>query len=183
VNLTSFILRGSLGFAAVGVAAFSVWAFGKGWLRDHGGETALYACCFTVFAVLTGLFLHPLLPGPRSVGRFYRVFVPAFLVYTVLWCAAWYAMGEGAGEWLGSFAGTFGFATVLALMLGNARALPLAALGLFAGHSAGYFLGERICYAQLHSTPSELIWGLLYGLGFGAGIGFACWTVQRLRAD
>jgi hypothetical protein len=46
---------------------------------------------------------------------------------------------------------------------------------LFVGHSAGYFLGGPLHY---HSGPEYRLlgilgWGLLYGLGFGAGIGYA----------
>jgi hypothetical protein len=173
------IVRGSLGFAIVSVAAFSVWAFGKGWLRDYGGETTLYACCFAVFAALTGLLLHPLVTGAGALRRFYLSFVPAFLAYTVLWCAAWYALGADSGEWLGSLAGSIGFAAVLAMKFRRFGAMIPAALALFTGHSAGYFAGEWICYDQLHSVPGELAWGLLYGLGFGAGIGYAYWAVQR----
>jgi hypothetical protein len=139
------------------------------------------SACFLVFVVLSGVLLHPLLAGPRSLGRFYKIFIPAFLAYAVAWSAALFCIGEGIGEWIASVAGSFAFAAVPAIMLRNGRALLPSALVLFVAHSAGYFLGERICYASLHSVLSELIWGLLYGLGFGAGIGHAFWAMQRRK--
>ena len=177
--LISSILRGSLGFAVVSVAAFSVWAFGGAWFFQHGGEVVMYAGCSLVFMGLSGLLLHPLLEGPRRVWRFYGIFFPAFFVYAVAWCAAYMFMGEGLGEWVGSLAGSFAFTMVMSIILGTYRALLPAALVMFLTHSAGYFVGEKICYTFLHSVSSELVWGLLYGLGFGAGIGYAFWAMQR----
>ena len=43
---------------------------------------------------------------------------------------------------------------------------------LFLTHSVGYFLGGDFYYA-LGGTTGKLLWGLCYGLGFGAGIGYA----------
>ena len=139
----------------------------------------LYLGCFLVFAVLSGLLMHPLLEGTGTLRRFNRIFIPAFLAYTFAWCAAWFLMGAGKGEWAASFAGSLAFTAVMAAMLKKGRALLPAALVMFVTHSAGYFAGEKICQASLHSVPGELAWGLLYGLGFGAGIGHAFWAMQR----
>ncbi len=54
-----------------------------------------------------------------------------------------------------------------------------SALIMFALHSAGYFAGAHVCYTSLHSVGSELAWGALYGLGFGAAIGFAFAKMHR----
>ena len=173
------LLRGSLGFAVVSVAAFSVWVFGGAWFERHGGELAMYAGCCLVFVALSGLLLHPLLKGPRALPRFYGVFIPAFLAYAMAWCGGWFLLGAGRGEWAGSLAGSFAFAAVAAGMLRHWQAVVPAALVMFVAHSAGYFGGEKICYDSLHSAGSELAWGLLYGLGFGAGIGHTFWITQR----
>lgn len=177
-------VRGALGFAAVSVAAFSVWAFGGKWLRDHGGDPALYAAIAAVFLGLTGALLHPLVRGPRSFVRFTRVFVPAFFAYAAGWCMAWFALGLGRGEWLGSLAGSAAFALVAGGMLGNLRAFPRAGGALFVGHSAGYFAGGPLFYAVKsgHAVLGMLGWGLLYGLGFGAGIGYAFFVFQGAPA-
>jgi hypothetical protein len=179
MSLLSSILLASLGFAAVSVGAFSVWVFGGGWFHHHGGEAAMYASCCLVFAVLSGLLLHPLLAGSATLWKFYRLFIPAFMAYAVAWCAGWFLLGAGQGEWVASLAGSFAFAAVMAASCGNRRALLPAALVMFLAHSAGYFCGEKVCYASLHSARGELVWGLLYGLGFGAGIGHTFWLMQR----
>lgn len=183
MNLTHSILRGGIGFAVVSVAAFAVWAFGDRAFTRLGGEAGLYAACTVVFVALSGLLLHRLVAGPGSLGRFYRIFIPAFVAYAVAWCAGWFALGMGAGEWLGSAAGSAVFAGVVAWSLGNARAWPLGALVLFIAHSAGYFLGGEMYYPSDRQVMAKLLWGLVYGLGFGAGIGFVFWLAQRKAAD
>lgn len=172
------MLRGALGFAAVGVAAFSIWAFGGKAFRGHGGEPAMYTVIALAFIGLTGLALHPLVDGPRRLLRFYKVFVPAFVAYAAAWCAAWAALKFGLGEWLGSAAGSAAFAGVAGIQLGNRRAIPKAATVLFVGHSIGYFIGGPIFYGMKSTHPQigMLLWGLLYGLGFGAGIGYVFFT-------
>jgi hypothetical protein len=169
------VLRGSLGFAAVSLVAYAVWAFAGKCLTAHLKTGGFYAVDAAVFLALSGLALHPLVPGPGSFGRFMKVFVPAYVAYAVVWCGAWFALGFGWGEWLGSFGGCFAFALVAGAVLGNLRPLLRVTLVLFIGHSAGYFLGGPLHY---HSGPKYQVlgilgWGLLYGLGFGAGIGYA----------
>lgn len=169
------VVRGSLGFAAVSLAAYAVWAFAGKWLTQHLKEGGFYAVDAAVFLGLSGLVLHPLVSGPGRVRRFLTAFVPAFLAYAGAWCGAWFALGFGWGEWLGSLGGCFAFALVAGAVLGNLRPLARTTLALFVGHSAGYFLGGPLHY---HSGPGYRIlgilgWGLLYGLGFGAGIGYA----------
>ncbi|HLY74475.1 MAG TPA: hypothetical protein VKU80_10190, partial [Planctomycetota bacterium] len=84
-SLASSLLRGSLGFAAVGLAAFAVWAgAGKG-LSARFGEGGFYAVVAAVFLGLSGLVLHPLVQGPKAFVRFMRIFVPAFLAYAGVW--------------------------------------------------------------------------------------------------
>lgn len=179
MKLTSSILLGALGFAVTSVAAFSVWAFGAGWFDSHGGELAMYSGCTVVFVVLSGLLLHPLLQSPQRVARVYKTFIPAFLAYAVAWCVAWISMRDRMGEWLGSAAGSVAFAAVLALIFRNGRALLPAAIAVFVLHSVGYFAGSVLYEDYMHMPRGRLVWGLMYGLGFGAGIGYAYWAVQR----
>ncbi|MBV8880692.1 MAG: hypothetical protein JO332_12040, partial [Planctomycetaceae bacterium] len=145
------------------------------------GEAGFYTVEALVFLALSGLALHRLVPGPNSVIRFLKVFIPAFLAYTAVWCAAWFALRFGKGEWLGSLAGCLAFALVAGKLLGDLKPLPKVWLVLFVGHSAGYFLGGPLHY---RSGPDFQVlgilgWGLLYGLGFGAGIGYAFHAFQE----
>ena len=167
------MLAGAIGFSLVSTAAFALWAFGGRWFQTHGGETSMYAGCCLVFVLLSGLILRPLLAWRATIGRFYGLFMAAFVGYALAWCAGWFWLGAGAGEWLGSFLGSVAFTAILAGCLRGWHAFLPATLVTFSGHSAGYFVGEYFCYTFLHSTVSELAWGLLYGLGFGAGMGFA----------
>ncbi len=171
------ILRGALGFGAVSVAAFAVWAFAGKWFHARGGEGAMYAAIAAVFVLLTGLVLHPLAAGPRPILRFTRTFVPAFIAYAAVWCAAWFGLRFGWREWPASLAGTAAFAAVAGAMLGNLRPSVKVAAALFVAHSAGYFLGGQVFYS-MKTQAGMMLWGLLYGLGFGAGIGYAFHAFQ-----
>ena len=176
------ILGGALGFAAVSLLAFSVWAFGGKWIR---GELALYSAVAGVFVAVSGLFLGPLAGG---LVRFYRSFVPAFLAYAVVWCAAWWGLGGRLGEWVGAVVGGVAFTVVCLMILGNPRVWFTAAVAFIALHAAGYFAGDwAYFYAKANPVAlaeplnltkpqvfaaARLAWGLLYGLGFGAGLGY-----------
>lgn len=192
------VARGSLGFAAVSVAGFAVWAFGGRWFYRYGGEAGLYAACALVFVALAGWLLHPLVRGPKRLGCFYRVFAPAFLAYAIAWSAAWFAFGFGLGEWLGSLAGSAAFALVAASLLGNRRRWLKGSGVLFVAHSAGYFLGGQLYGWSRTPAAAEILgglsngaivtlgqlgWGLLYGLGFGAGLGYTFFDLQAPAAD
>jgi hypothetical protein len=68
------------------------------------------------------------------------------------------------------------------------------AMVLFFTHSVGYFFGGQLFYWLHGPSASEvlgwfsrtqlsmagmLVWGLIYGLGFGAGVGYAFFTAQN----
>lgn len=188
------VIRGSFGFGLVSLAAFSVWAFGGKWFQNHLGEAGLYGACAVVFVALSGVALHPLVGGPSSALRFYSIFIPAFLGYTVVWCIAWFVLRFGPGEWLGSLLGSTAFVGIASWRLRNTRGLVQTSLIVFGLNCAGYFLGGRLMHWLLGPTGSamlgglskpgllilaKLAWGLVYGLGFGAGIGYAFYAVQQ----
>ncbi len=191
--VTSSVLRGAWGFTVVSLAGFSVWAFAGKWFYKNVGEAGLYLASALVFIGLAGLLLHPLVHGERAMKRFYKAFVPAFLVYAFAWSVCWFVWGFGTGEWLGSFAGCALFTFVLKLMLGVKGRPGKVVLVLFLAHSAGYFAGDMLYKALAHpplavagltkaqaALAGRLGWGLCYGLGFGAGIGYAFSVMQRL---
>jgi len=190
-SLARDVLQGALGFALVSLAAFSVWAFAGGWFRGHGGELAMYGAIAVIFLGLSGLALGGLAGG---AVRFYQAFLPAFFVYSVVWCIAWFGLPDKRGEWLGSILGGVVFTLISFKILGGKRGLLGAALVFVVLHSAGYFAGDwamhgywqdegrRAQYLWLthrgFAALAKLSWGLCYGLGFGAGIG---WVFHRAR--
>jgi hypothetical protein len=166
------LLRGALGFAAVSVAAFSVWAFGP--LRG----LAMYAAVAGVFVLLTGLVLRPL-----ARGRFAKAFVPAFLAYATVWTAIYFLVRAPGRDWIAAAAGCAAFALVLGAVLGGLRVWPRVFAVVLATHAAGYGLGGVFCYQVFaHDKAGMLSWGLFYGLGFGAGIGYAFHAFQKVSA-
>ena len=190
------VALGGAGFAAVSLGGFGVWAFGGKWFYQHTGEGGLYLASTVVFLALSGLLLHPLVDGPRRVRKFYRVFIPAFLGYAFAWSICWFIGRFGKGEWFGSLAGAAVFAWIAGHMLGSTRAIGKVTLALFLTHSAGYFLGGKLYAAGAHppafvsflskeqiGLAARLLWGLCYGLGFGAGIGYAFAVFQRDRSN
>jgi len=188
------MIRGSLGFALVSVIGFALWAFAGKWFYKNVGEAGLYFASAVLFVGSSGLLLHPLVQGSNSLARFYKIFMPAFLAYALVWCLAWFALRFGAGEWLGSLLGSLVFTALIGFGLRNLRGFLKVVCAMFALHSAGYFLGGKLMYwlvspegkqllpalskAQV-SVVAKLSWGVLYGLGFGGGLGYAFWVFQR----
>lgn len=181
MTLAKSMVTGMLTFTLVSLGGFSVWAFAGRWFYRNMGEGGLYAVSALVFVALAGLLMRPLVEGPRRIGRFYKAFIPAFLIYAAVWSAAWFMVKGRPGEWAGSVAGAFAFAFVLKAMLKAKGNLLVPALVLIAGHSTGYFAGSDFYAAEREDGAllARLGWGFFYGLGFGAGIGYAFFAFQR----
>jgi len=180
------MVEGGLRFALVSLAAFAVWAFAGRWYRTHGGEPAMYASIAMVFLCYSGFLMHPLMRGPRRLIRFYRLFVPAFFAYALLWSGFWFWLKQGVGEWLGALTGCFAFVWI-SLRLGGVRRFDACLFGIFlVAHTLGYYAGgETMAWCLERSREAmeggftkgqwvvlaKLSWGLFYGIGFGAGMG------------
>lgn len=180
-------LSGAWRFALVSVLAFGFWAYGP-----KVGEGALYIGCLVSFIVFGEIFMPALVVGPNRRRRFNASFIPAFVVYAIVWSACWFALKFGAGEWLGSVLGCAAFAWILGKRLGAKTGFLAAALALILFHSAGYFLGGKAFYMARNPpsvfagwkkqdvwTVAKLAWGFFYGIGFGAGIGYAFGVFQQ----
>ena len=190
-NRLEFVCRGAISFTIVSLAGFAIWAFAGGWFYRNVGEAGLYAVSALVFIGVAGLVMPPLMVGTNRVRRFYSVFGPAFLLYAFVWSLCWFVFKGRMGEWMGSFFGSVAFALASARLLRSRHQLVLAALVLFILHSAGYFLGSLAFMSQRNSPGwmqelsrsqlalvAKMLWGLLYGAGFGAGIGFVFYSFQ-----
>ncbi len=197
-TLGESLLRGMLGFTLVSLGGFAPWVLAGRWFYRNVGEAGLYAVCAVVFIGLSGLLLHRLIIGPGSLVRFYKLFSLAFLAYAVAWTIAWMTLARVTGGVtagiIGSLAGIVAMGALLAWGFKTPEAMLKIIVVLLATNLAGYFIGEWAYNGVLalkegnslgivleRSTRlilSKAAWGLFYGLGFGAGIGFTFFACQ-----
>jgi hypothetical protein len=198
-TLADDVVRGILGFTIVSVAGFAPWAVGGRWFSRNFGEAGLYAACALVFIGLSGLLMHRLIIGPGSLARFYKLFGIAFAVYAVLWIAGWMMLRGDRGGVVGLLAGTTAMGIVMVLAF-DAKKVVFEVIGaLFVLNALGYFIGGWVEVAAMdskelpligssisrstHRMIAMLLWGVCYGIGFGAGLGLAFrFCQQRTRA-
>ncbi len=186
------------GFTLVSLGGFAPWVFAGGWFYRTIGEIALYVACAVAFIALSGPLLHRLIIGPGSLSRFYKLFSLAFLAYAAVWTIAWMALARSTGGVtagiIGAVAGIVAMGTLLALGFKTPESALRIIVALLIGNVAGYFIGEwaysginalkegnltgLVLERQTRSILSKTAWGLCYGLGFGAGIGFAFHACQ-----
>lgn len=193
-TLGESVLRGMIGFTLVSLGGFAPWVLAGQWFYRTVGEAGLYVVCAVVFIGLSGLLLHRLIIGPGSLIRFYKIFSLAFVAYAITWTIGWMALRGTAGSIAGLLAGTAAMGTILPHgFAARGAALKIIAV-LFVANTAGYFVGEWAHNAVLalqegnalgivldkstRAMLSKAAWGLFYGLGFGAGIGFAFHACQ-----
>lgn len=180
------LVRGILGGVLMSLAGFAPWALLGKFIAPHLGEAGLYLVCALAFIVTSGLLLHRLLAGPRSLPRFYKLFGVSFLAYSVAWIAGWLALRGHPGSWSGLAAGALAMATITAGAFGTWRLLPLLFLFLFLPVAGGYFLGG-VVEGKLMASATSLLgrqmammsWGLFFGIGFGTALGLAYHFSQR----
>jgi hypothetical protein len=193
-TLVKSVLRGAIGFTVVSLGGFAPWVLAGRWFYRNVGEAGLYTACAFVFIGLSGWLLHRLIIGPGSVIRFYQLFSLAFLAYAIAWTAGWMALGGVSGGIVGLLAGTAAMGVILACGFAARGAAPSIIAVLFLTNTAGYFLGEwahnGVAALQEDQIPgitldrptramlAKAAWGLFYGAGFGAGIGFAFYACQ-----
>jgi hypothetical protein len=191
-GLARSIVIGTIGFTLLGLAGFLPWALGAG---NSLGEVGMYALCAVVFVALSGPFLHRLMPGPGSLLRFYLLFTVAFAAYASIWMLIWFQWRIEKSDYIGLGLGTLAFSVLVVWRMKAWSKLPVGFIGLALLHTAGYWVGEQfyvdlrsqseLDFAGLHLTAKQcamtakLVWGLFYGLGFGAGIGWLFGVTRR----
>jgi hypothetical protein len=169
--------RGTVGFTLLSVAGFAPWVLAGRWFARKFGEVGLYAGCALVFIGLSGPLLHRLILGAGSLARFYKVFTLAFMTYAVAWIVGWMSLRGHLGSIVGLLAGTAAMGSILALAFDAGTAWLKIVVVLFLGNAAGYFLGGWL-EARVPGAAGKLLWGVCYGAGFGAGLGYAFHSCQ-----
>ena len=183
-TLGTSVVRGIVGFTLLSVAGFAPWPILDLWFR-HGTEMQLYILCTAIFIGLSAPLLHRLIIGPGSLVRFYKLFAIAFIAYAAVWVAFWVWLRGREGEFAGLLGGTIAMGAILAFAFDAQRSAVKIIAALFVLNALGYFAGG--CFegklAIHHRLAAMLIWGVCYGIGFGAGLGLAFHLCQsRARA-
>jgi hypothetical protein len=142
------------------------------------GVLGAYLAWTVLFILLGGAALSPLVRGPQRLLRFYFLFGAAFFIYAAGWVGAYFTLRGAAGEWLGALVGSVLMGLVFAAGLGALRSAIILCAVLFVANSAGYFIGSAF-YSSLRGKVGMLLWGAVYGLCFGAGLGAALYISQR----
>ena len=169
-SLGRSLLTGGLGFGLVSLCVFATVAFAERWMYAHLGLFGAYLAWTALFILLGGGVLGSLVVGPWRLPKFYLLFGLSFFAYAAGWVGAYFTLRGAAGEWVGSLAGSFLMGSVLATGFSAARSAPYLSVVLFVTNSAGYFLGSTI-NDSIGGSAGMLLWGTVYGLCLGAGLG------------
>ena len=169
---------GAAGFALVAVAVFAAIYLTAEWVKKTAGDVGSFAIWALLFVLpASGLFSR-LVIRPAPLFRFYLLFAGAFVIYSAAWTAGYLPLQDKRGEWLGSLLGTSALGLTLATAFDAPRqALKVIAV-LFVARSSGYFSGEFLHHA-IAGLAGWVLWGAAYGLGLGAGLGYALYACQE----
>lgn len=176
-SLTRSIATGAIGFAVVSLCVFATVAFAERWMYQNLGLVGAYLAWTVLFIVLSGAVFGSLVIVRWRLPRFYLLWALAFFAYAAAWVLAYFTVRATTGELIGAIAGSILMAVVLALGFGSLRSTVKLSAVLFVSNSLGYFLGAAL-FQSLNAPTGMLLFGVVYGLFFGAGIGAALHLVQ-----
>jgi hypothetical protein len=177
-SLARSIATGAIGFCLVSLCVFATVAFAERWMYQTLGLLGAYLAWTLLFIVLSGAVFGSLVVVRWRLPRFYFLFALAFFAYAAGWVIAYFTLRNGAGEWLGSLAGSVLMALVFAAGFGALRSTLKLSAVLFVSNSLGYFIGSAL-HNSVDGRAGMLLWGVAYGLLFGAGIGVTLHLVQQ----
>jgi len=178
LGLTRSIATGAIGFALVSLCVFATVAFAERWMYQNLGLVGAYLAWTVLFIVLSGAVFGSLVIVRWRLPRFYLLWALAFFAYAAAWMLAYFSLrATTTGELIGALAGSILMAVVLALGFGSLRSIVKLSAVLFVSNSLGYFLGAAL-FQSLNAPTGMLLFGVVYGLFFGAGIGAALHLVQ-----
>src|SRR5829696_1735985 len=171
-SLANSIATGAIGFGVVSLCVFATVAFAERWMYQNLG---LFGSCLTwtvLFILLSGAVVGSLVAGRWRLPRFYLLWAVAFFAYAAMWIIAYFSLGHTSGELAGALAGSVLMAVVVAVGFRSLGSITKLSAILFVSNSLGYFLGAAL-FDALRGPTGMLLFGVVYGVFFGAGIGAA----------
>lgn len=180
-SLTKSIVTGAIGFCLVSLCVFATVAFAERWMYRNLGLLGSYLAWIVLFIVLSGAMFGSLVVGRWRLPRFYFLFALAFFAYAAAWMGAYFPLPNTTGEAIGSLVGSVLMAVVFAAGFRALRSTLKLSAVLFVSNFLGYFLGAAL-FNSLSEPAGMLLFGAVYGLLFGAGIGAALHFVQQQRS-
>ncbi len=169
--------QGALRFGLASLLVFTTVAFAKPWMFENLGGFGAYLTWVVLFILLGGVALRPIAGWTRTRGFLPR-FAAAFLAYAVGWIGSYATLQGDLGEWVGAVAAPLSMAVAFCASRTAWSLFPRLALTLFVAHVVGYFGGEPL-YRSIDAPFGMLLWGVVYGLSLGAGLGVALAGLDR----
>lgn len=177
-SLAKSIATGAIGFGIVSLCVFATVAFAERWMYQNLGFFGSYIAWTALFILLSGAVFGSIVAGRWRLPKFYFLWAVAFFAYAAAWMLAYFSIGRTTGELVGALAGSILMAVVFATGFRTLRSTVKLSLILFVSNSLGYFLGAAL-FDSLSAPTGMLLFGVVYGLFFGAGIGAALHLEQR----
>lgn len=178
-SLSKSVATGAIGFGLVSLCVFATVAFAERWMYQNLGLFGSYITWTILFILLSGAVFGSLVVVDRwRLPKFYLLWAVSFFAYAAAWMIAYFNLGRTRGEVVGSLVGSIFMALVLVAGFRSLRSIVKLSAVLFASNCLGYFLGAAL-FDSLGEPTGMLLFGVAYGLFFGAGIGAALHFVQR----
>ena len=181
-TLARSVVIGGVGFSLVSLCVFATVAFAERWMYTHLTVLGAYLVWTILFIVLGGSVLGSLVVGRWQLPKFYLLYGPAFFAYAVGWLVAYFVLRGTAGEWVGSLAGSVMMALVFVIAFKAFKSFAKLSALLFIANSIGYFVGSAL-NDLVSGKNGMLLWGAIYGLCLGAGIGAVLHFAQVNHTD
>ena len=159
---------------------FGTVAFAERWMYQTFTVLGAYLVWTVLFIALSGGVFGSLVSGRWRLPSFYSLWAPAIFLYAAAWTMAYLTQPNTTGEVIGALVGSVMIALVFAAGFRSLSSVVKLSAVLFVSNCLGYFIGSAL--HNLFGVPlGMLLWGVAYGLFFGAGIGAALHFVQLRR--
>lgn len=176
-SLQKSIVTGAIGFCVVSLLVFGTVAFAERWMYRTFTVLGAYLVWTVLFIALSGGVFGSLVADRWRLPSFYFLWTPAFFLYAAAWTMAYLNQPNTTGELIGAVVGSVMIALVFAAGFRSLSSVVKLSAVLFISNCLGYFIGSAL-HNLLGVPLGMLLWGVAYGLFFGAGIGAALHLVQ-----